>query len=88
MTVTVDNIEFDDVHYDEDNDVLYLSVGAPQAAAWTDETLEGHAIRYGRHGGVIGLTIVGARWMVGRSGAVTITPPRKYLERSALEDVL
>lgn len=88
MRVTVDNVEFDDVLYDEDNDVLYLSVGAPQAAAWTDETLEGHAIRYGTHGGVIGLTIVGARWMVARSGAVTITPPRKYLERSALEGVL
>lgn len=88
MTVTVDNVEFDDVLYDDVNDVLYLSVGAPQAAAWTDETLEGHAIRYGGNGGVIGLTIVGARWLVSRSGAVTITPPRKYLERSALEGVL
>lgn len=53
--------DFDTTHYDRDPDVLYLSVGDPARAVDFDESPEGHALRYDKHGDLIGVTIVGAR---------------------------
>jgi uncharacterized protein YuzE len=41
--------------------VLYLHVGVPTKAASSEETQEGHVVRYDEAGRVIGLTIVNAR---------------------------
>jgi uncharacterized protein YuzE len=47
--------------YDEDADVLYLSIGAPQPAAGIDIG-EGVVLRYNeREKSVVGLTIIGLR---------------------------
>lgn len=47
--------------YDEDADVLYLSIGAPQPAVGIDIG-EGVVLRYNeREKGVVGLTIIGLR---------------------------
>ena len=75
MTVTIGDITFTDATYDERGDVLYLHVGEPQAAADSVGTPEGHAIRYGADGELIGITIINARWLLDRDGKVTITMP-------------
>jgi uncharacterized protein YuzE len=47
--------------YDEDTDVLYLSIGAPQPAVGIDIG-EGVVLRYNeREKSVVGLTIIGLR---------------------------
>ena len=56
--------DFDTAHYDREADALYLSVGDPARAVDFDETPEGHALRYDKHGELNGVTIVGARRLV------------------------
>jgi uncharacterized protein YuzE len=77
MTVTIANTTFTDATYDERGDVFYLHVGERQAAADSVGTTEGHAVRYGTDGEVIGITIVNARWLLDRDGKVTITLPER-----------
>jgi uncharacterized protein YuzE len=77
MTVTIANITFTNASYDERGDVLYLHVGERQAAADSVGTPEGHAVRFGTDGEVIGITIVNARWLLDRDGKVTITMPER-----------
>ena len=88
MAVELAGIVFDDVLYDEEGDVLYMSVGEPQAAAVTDASVEGHAIRYDADMRIIGITIVGARWILAREGGITVTPPRMVAGREAFAGVL
>ena len=46
MTVILGDLEFDNVMYDGDADVLYLHVGDPAAAVGFEESPEGQALRY------------------------------------------
>jgi uncharacterized protein YuzE len=82
MTIQIGTFVFDHVAYDERGDVLYLSIGEPQAAADTYATPEGHAVRFDEQGEVIGITIVNAKWLSERDGKVTITFPDR-IETSA-----
>jgi uncharacterized protein YuzE len=66
---------FDHVSYYEQGDVLYLSVGPPRAAADSDETPEGHIVRYDPKGEVVGVTLVNAQWLLERDGELSITLP-------------
>lgn len=50
MTITIGTITFDQVDYDADGDVLYLSVGAPREPADSYGTPEGHNVRYDENG--------------------------------------
>ncbi|HEY7961901.1 MAG TPA: DUF2283 domain-containing protein [Solirubrobacteraceae bacterium] len=75
MTVHVGPYEFEHVRYDSDGDVLYLRRGERQEAAETFSTPEGHAVRLGSAGEVIGITIVNAKWLVERNGKITVTVP-------------
>jgi uncharacterized protein YuzE len=77
MTVTIGDITFDGASYDERGDVLYLHVGERQTAADSVGTPEGHAVRYGADGAVIGITIVNARWLLDRDRKITITMPKR-----------
>jgi uncharacterized protein YuzE len=77
MTVTIGNMTFEHATYDERGDVLYLHVGERRPAADSDGTPEGHAVRYGPDGEIIGITIVNARWLLDRDGKVTITMPER-----------
>jgi uncharacterized protein YuzE len=76
MSVTVAQIEFDNVDYDREADVLYLHVGDPASATEFDETPEGHHLRFGRNGRIVGLTVVGPRHLLEAEGEVRITVPR------------
>jgi uncharacterized protein YuzE len=75
MTVTIGSLTFDHATYDDRGDVLYLHVGEPRDAAYSDETPEGHVLRFNADGQVIGLTIINAKWLLERDGAVDVTVP-------------
>lgn len=64
MTVTIGHLTFDNATYDERGDILYLHVGERQAAADSEETPEGHVLRFDATGKIIGLTIINAKWLL------------------------
>ena len=69
------DVTYFDVTYDPTGDVLYMHVGEPQEATDADETPEGHVVRYGAAGQVIGLTILNAKWLLDRHEPITVTIP-------------
>jgi uncharacterized protein YuzE len=85
MTVHLGSQEFDDVFYDADVDVLYLSRGKPVAAKETLASPEGHAIRLNDSGEIIGITVVNAKWLAERDGRIVVSIPESHasLETSA-----
>jgi uncharacterized protein YuzE len=88
MTVTIAGVEFDNVTYDEDGDVLYLSVGEPQIPAESLSTPEGHNVRYDDAGQLVALTLVNPRYLLEREGKLRVTLPAPMEEteiRAALE---
>lgn len=88
MTVTIGHTTFDNVFYDRDADVLYLSTGDPAAAVRFEESAEGHALRYDSAGSLVGLSIVNARWLLDRDGAIVITPPEIRVDADELGPAL
>ncbi len=66
---------FNNVDYDAEGDVLYMSIGEPQPAADTIETPEGHAIRFDDAHEVIGVTIINAKWWLEKDGDIKVTLP-------------
>jgi uncharacterized protein YuzE len=75
MTVTIGSLTFDHASYDARGDVLYLHVGDPRPAAGSEETPEGHVLRFDADGEVIGLTIINAKWLLERDRAINVTVP-------------
>jgi uncharacterized protein YuzE len=75
MKITIGSLDFDNASYDKVGDVLYLHIGDPRVAAESEQTPEGHIVRYGDDGSVIGVTLVNARWLIDRDGGVTVTLP-------------
>ncbi len=75
MTITVANQTFDHASYDAERDVLYLRVTRHGPTARTEASPEGHALRYADDGTLIGVTIVNAKWLLERDGAISITFP-------------
>lgn len=85
MIVRIGDYEFDRVDYDADGDVLYLTAGEPLPTQITDASPEGHAVSVDEHGKVIGLTIVGAKWILEREGKITITVPDTITSPAVIE---
>jgi uncharacterized protein YuzE len=75
MRVRIGRYEFEHVTYDAVGDMLYLRAGASRPAADTFGTPEGHAVRFDEDGNEIGITIVNAKWLLGRDGEIGITVP-------------
>ena len=75
MTVKIGPLTFDHAAYDEQGDVLYLHIGPRQAAAESEQTPEGHVLRFDAAGKIIGLTIVNAKWLLDRDGELIVTLP-------------
>ena len=61
MNIKIDGLVFDRANYDADGDVLCLARGESTEAADAALTPEGHGVRYGDDGQVIGVTIINAR---------------------------
>ena len=76
---------FDDVSYDAEGDVLYMSKGKPAPATKTVASPEGHAIRLDEAGEIIGITVVGARWLAEQDGRIVITIPGSVHSAEPLE---
>jgi uncharacterized protein YuzE len=77
MTIKIGILSFDQVEYDADGDVLYLSVGEPRLPAESFGTPEGHNVRYDQTGAVIAITLVNAKWLLDRDGEITVTIPSR-----------
>ncbi len=82
MSITFAGTTFDRVSYDRDVDVLYLHVGDPGSAAEFDESPEGHHLRFGAHGQLVGITLLHPRSLLERDGMITITIPERVEELS------
>ena len=88
MSVMLGGVEFDNVDYDREVDVLYLHVGDPSTAVDWDESPEGHHLRFGADGQLVGITIVNARRLLDEDGVIVITLPERRIETRDLGDVL
>ena len=89
MTVKIGNLEFDKATYDASGDVLYLHIGERRAAADSEQTPEGHVLRFDSEGRVIGLTIINAKWLLERNGEIAVTLPEQvHVKSAALEPLL
>ncbi len=89
MSVTIADITYDRVRFDEDADVLYLHRGDPADAADFDESPEGHHLRFSSGGQLIGITIVRPRWLLEHEGKITITLPEQVsIDREELLEAL
>jgi uncharacterized protein YuzE len=89
MKITIGKLTFDHAAYDAPGDVLYLHVGEPRAAAESDETPEQHVVRFDQDGQVIGLTIINAKWLLDRDGAIAVTLPElQRIDAEELEPAL
>jgi uncharacterized protein YuzE len=75
VTIRIAHLEFDHVVYDAPRDVLYLSIGDSREATDSVVTPEGHAIRLGADGEIIGMTLVNAKWLSDRDGALNVSLP-------------
>ena len=88
MSVTIDGIEFDNVTYYREGDVLYLWAGEPRKPAYDDASPEGHYLQFGEDGALIAVTVVNARSILEREGKITITLPERQVVARDLGDVL
>jgi len=88
VSVKIAGIEFDNVDYYREGDVLYLWAGEPRRPAWDDASPEGHYLQFGEDGSLIAVTIVNARRILAEEGKITITLPEHRIETADLGDVL
>src|SRR6266849_1658424 len=88
LSVKIAGIQFDNVFYDREVDVLYLAVGDSKAASDFDASPEGHYLRYDANGALFGITIVNARRILEREGKIVITLPGRRVEATDLGDAL
>jgi len=86
--ITIAGVEFDNVTYDREVDVLYLWAGKPRKPAFDDASPEGHYLQFGQDGALIAITIVNARTIFEREGKIPITLPEHRVEANDLEGVL
>ncbi len=78
-------VVFSQANYDDENDILFLSVDEPERSE-AEDTPEGHAIHYapGTHR-IVGLTIFNPRYLLKRDGKLTVTFPEMVETRNAEE---
>lgn len=89
MSITIAGTTFEDYHYDQRGDMLYLSVaryeGPPAKAS---STTEGHNIEYDATGRIIGITLTNVSWLLDRDGEITITLPAGHVSPGDLAQAL
>ncbi len=69
MNITLANQTFDHASYDAEREVLYLRATRGGSTARTDAG-PGYALRYDAESNLVGLTIVNARGLLERNGAI------------------
>lgn len=92
VALTLDGVTFDRYHYDEVADSLCFHAGHGSLAVDFSETVEDHLLRFDTSGRLLSLTILNARWLLGRDGALRVTlrtgGPTTLLAREAVEPLL
>ena len=88
MSITIAGIEFDNVEYYREGDVLSLWSGEPRKPALDDASPEGHYLQFGEDGALIAITIVNARAIFEREGTVPITLPEHRIVAADLGPLL
>lgn len=87
MSVQIGDWAFQYSRYDEDADVVYLSISEP-VPGYGEETPEGDIWRFDDEGQFVGITIMGLRCRIDSPDGLTITLPHKErVENTALERV-
>lgn len=77
MTLRIAEFTFPFHDYDAEADVLYLATTNPPAEALDgDETPEGHVIRYGAGGNVVGMTLIGPARIVEAGEPLVVPVPQ------------
>lgn len=88
MSITISDIEFDNIEYYREGDVLSLWSGEPRKPVLDDASPEGHYLQFGEDGALIAITIVNARAIFEREGKIPITLPEHRIEATDLGGVL
>lgn len=88
LSIAFGGLIFDQADYDADGDVLYLARGEGGPASDAALTPEGHGIRYGPDGEVIGVTIINARFILDCDGHTITLPPEVRLHEGVLAPAL
>lgn len=88
VTVTIAGVDFNNVVYDREADVLYLWAGEPRQPAFDDASPEGHYLQFDADGSLIAVTIVNARRIFEREGTIPITLPEHRIVAADLGAVL
>jgi uncharacterized protein YuzE len=89
MSITIAGTTFEDHHYDQRGDVLYLSVAHYQGPpARATSTPEGHNIEYDTTGRIVGMTLTNVSWLLDRDGEITITLPPGHVGPNDLAQAL
>jgi len=87
VSVKIAGIEFDNVYYDAEVDVLYLHVDDPGTAVDWDESAEGDGLRYSADGSLVGVTILNARLRLRRDGEIAFSLPQQRVVATDFGDV-
>lgn len=90
MTIRIGDWQFDDIDYDAEADVLYMSMGKPRPG-YGEETPEGHILRFDEAGEFCGLTLIGVRQLMDSNGELTVSVPATQsamVDRPALRRAL
>jgi hypothetical protein len=92
VDLTIDEVAFDRYHYYEEGDVLCFHTGPAEWAVDFDETVEDHHLRFNASGRLLSLSILNARWLLDRDGAIDVTlrdsGPTTRLPREVVEPLL
>lgn len=88
LPLSLGDVAIDHRNYDGEADVLYLTAGPPRLAADTDESIEGDTVFFDARGDVIGVTMIGAREVLERDGALNVTLPSRGIAVRWSRDVV
>ena len=85
MSVAFGDIIFDQVDYDSEVDVLYLSTGGVTPVE-REESPEGHILRLDENGVICGMTIIGvSRYLDAEESARVTFPQREEINLSGVD---
>jgi uncharacterized protein YuzE len=84
MSVAFGDIIFDQVDYDEEVDVLYLSTGGVKPVE-REESPEGHILRFDENGVICGMTIIGVSRFLDAEENAKVTMPQREINLSGVD---
>jgi uncharacterized protein YuzE len=84
MSVAFGDIIFDQVDYDEEVDVLYLSTGGVKPIE-REESPEGHILRFDENGVICGMTIIGVSRYLDAEENAKVTMPQREINLSGVD---